>query len=369
VIIPRWLDLSFFQKKWYMYWGPAPVLFILPFYLALHLKASDVLYTAIAGTANSALFYGVMQEFKKYFHISHSLIADTFLILSFALASPNFFLSIDGKIWYTCQVFGATYLLLSYLFYFKFLNNDKYYQFLLCTVFFYLAFLSRYTLLFHSILFIYLIIHYKSSPRRAIPRKIIWSFALLTLAFGSLGASYNYLKFHNILETGERFAATTWRYVAILKHNQILSFNYVAHNFYYYFLNSVSFSPTKHPVIINAEGNSIFSVYPALLLIPVLFYNRKYIDKKRLSFLLVAATVIILMLSFLMFYFATGFVQFGNRYVFDFLPLAFLLLTFILQYIPPSIQIALLLYGIFVNAYGILAFYPFTHRITIHISL
>jgi hypothetical protein len=93
------------------------------------------------------------------------------------------------------------------------------------------------------------------------------------------------------------------------------------------------------------------------LLIPVLFYNRKYLDKRRLSFLIVASTVIILILSCLMLYFATGFVQFGNRYVFDFLPLIFLLLIFILQYIPISIQIVLLYYGIFVNIHGILAFY------------
>lgn len=357
VIIPSKLDLSFFHNKWYMYWGPAPVLFVLPFYLFSRLNASDIIYTAIAGTANVALFYGVMQEFKKHFSISLSLMADTFLLLSFALASPNFFLSVDGKIWYTCQIFGATYLLLFYLFYFKFLNNEKYYQFILCTVFFYLSFLSRYPLLFHGILFIYIIIHYKCSAR-TIPGKIIWSFALLTLAFGSLGAFYNYLKFHNILETGERFAIiTALRYTAILKHNQIFSFNYISHNFYYYFINIISFSPTKHPVIVSVEGNSIFSVYPALLLIPVLFYNRKYLDKRRLSFLIVAATVIILILSCLMLYFATGFVQFGNRYVFDFLPLIFLLLIFILQYIPVSIQTVLLWYGIFVNIHGILAFY------------
>jgi hypothetical protein len=136
VTIPSKLDLSFFQNKWYMYWGPAPVLFVLPFYLFSHLNASDVIYTAIGGTANVVLFYGVIQEFKKYFSISLSLMADTFLLLSFALASPNFFLSVDGKIWYTSQIFGITYLSLFYLFYFRFLNYNKYYHFALCTVFF-----------------------------------------------------------------------------------------------------------------------------------------------------------------------------------------------------------------------------------------
>src|SRR6266849_4909568 len=285
VTSPSQYDLSFFQNKWYMYWGPAPVLFVLPFYLFSHLQASDVLYTAIGGTMNVVLFYFVMQEFRKYFNISLTLIAEVFLLLSFSLASPNFFLSVDGRIWFTNQIFGITYLLLSYFFYFKFLNSDKYYHLILCTVFFYLAFLSRYTLLFHGILFLYLFIHYKSSAR-AIPRKNIWSFVLLSLTFGSLGALYNYLKFHNILETGELFQVGSPRYAAILKSNEILSFQYVFHNVCYYFLNIISFSPSRHPVIINTEGNSVFSVYPALLLLPVLFYSRKYLDKKRLLFLL-----------------------------------------------------------------------------------
>jgi len=339
-----------------MYWGPAPSLFVLPFYLFFHVQASDVLYTAIGATMNVILFYFVMQEFRKYFNISLSLMAEVFLLLSFSLASPNFFLSIDGGIWFTNQIFGITYLLLSYFFYFKFLNSDKYYYLILCTVFFYLAFLSRYTLLFHGILFLYLFIHYKSSTR-AIPRKNIWSFALLSLTFGSLGALYNYLKFHNILETGELFQVGSPRYAAILKSNEILSFQYVFHNVYYYFLNVITFSPTRYPVIINIEGNSVFSVYPALLLLPVLFYNRKYLDKKRLLFLLVAGITIGLNIFFLMLYCATGSKQLGARYFFDVVPLLFLLLIFILRYVPTSIQMMLLLYGIFVNVYGILAFY------------
>src|SRR5437660_8149227 len=42
---PNHFDLSLFENKWYMYWGPAPALLILPFYLVSHLQASDVFYT------------------------------------------------------------------------------------------------------------------------------------------------------------------------------------------------------------------------------------------------------------------------------------------------------------------------------------
>jgi hypothetical protein len=277
---PSLLDVSFFENKMYLYWGPAPALLILPFYLLSHLQASDVLYTAIAGTVNVALFYGVMQEFKKYFHLSLSLPAEAFLVLSFGLASPNFTLSVDGGVWYTDQIFAATYLLLFYLFYLRFLNSEKYSQLILCTVFFCLACLSRYILLFNSLLFIYVCFHGKRLGR-PIPTKIILYVALLMLAFISLEALYNFVRFHDVLETSHRFQGT------IIPHTEpIFSVRYVMNNAHYCFVNVLHFLPANPPLLIEFRGNSIFSIYSALWLLPSLFYTRKYANKKRMSFLL-----------------------------------------------------------------------------------
>jgi hypothetical protein len=76
-----------------------------------------------------------------------------------------------------------------------------------------------------------------------------------------------------------------------------------------------------------------------------------------MSFLLIAGIAIGLSLLLLLLYYATGWVQFGNRYFFDVLPLIFLLLMFILPSVPMLIQMGLLAYGLFVNFYGIMAFY------------
>jgi len=353
---PSTFDLSFYQSKWYLYWGPAPVLFILPFYLVSHLQASDTLYTLVGGAGNVILFYFLMQEFQKYFNISLSLIAEAFLLFSFGLASPNFVLSLNGNIWFTSQIFATMYLLLFYLCYFLFLNSEKYFLFLLATVFFYLAVLSRYSLIFNGILYIYLLVHYRLSGRKA-PLKIFWSFGILTLAFAGLLGTYNALRFGNVLEVGQRYQQGAPRFDAILKSNRILSLSYVWHNVYYYFLNIVHFRPTSRPVVIDAEGNSVFSVYPALLLLPVLFYTRKYVNRKRLLFLGVGSVIVVISTIFLMLYFATGWVQLGNRYFFDVMPILFLMLIFILEYVPRSIQLALLLFGMFVNFYGSLAIF------------
>jgi hypothetical protein len=351
------LDLSLFENKWYLYWGPAPVLLILPFYLLSHLQASDILYTAIGGTINVALFYGVIQAFKKCFRISLSLMAEALLVLSFGLASPNFFLSLVGGIWHTQQILATTYLLLFYLLYFRFLESKKHWQLILSAVFFCLACLSRYTFVFHGILFVYVFVHGKKSGR-AIPPKTILYIALLMLAFVSLETFYNFVRFHDALETGLRFQVAAPRFAAVTKSNEILSPRYVLYNVYYCFINSVRFSLNDGLLVrIDDEGNSILSVYPVLLLLPLLFYTRTYVDKKRLSFLLLAGIVIGLNLLVLLFYFATGWKQFGYRYFFDVIPLLFLLLMFILPVVPMPIQIGLLAYGVFVNFYGIMEVY------------
>lgn len=52
---PTKFDLSLFHNKWYLYWGPAPGLFILPFYIISRLNASDVIFTLLAGIGNVEL--------------------------------------------------------------------------------------------------------------------------------------------------------------------------------------------------------------------------------------------------------------------------------------------------------------------------
>jgi hypothetical protein len=353
---PTTYDLSLFHNKWYLYWGPAPGLYILPFYIISRLQASDVIYTLFAGIGNVVIFYFVIQEVKAYFEVPLTLISKIFLLLSFAFASPNFFLSLSGNIWFTNQVIAITYLLLFFLFYFKFLNSERYLYLLLCVIFFNLAWLSRYSLLFNVIFFFYLPLHYMLA-RRNLTMKTILSIGLMTFGFIILGAMYNFLKFHSLLETGLQYQVGNIRYDALVKSGKILSIHYVLHNVYYYFLNFLHFSPTKPYLIINPEGNSVFTVYPALLLLVRLFFKTEYLDKKKVLFLITAGVILGLSILSLTLYYATGWIQFGNRYFFDVVPLLFLLTIFVLKYIPVPVQVVLLLYGVFVNFAGVLAFY------------
>jgi hypothetical protein len=192
---------------------------------------------------------------------------------------------------------------------------------------------------------------------KKIPKKLFLMLISSTIVFACINGIYNYFRFNNFLEFGQKYQQGAGRFDEILKKYKVLSLSYTWHNIYYYFLNIIHFTPDKRPVVIDTEGNSIFSVYPALLLLPLLFYNRKYQNKKILYFLGISTVMIVISISFLMLYFATGWVQFGNRYFFDLIPILFLLLIFILNYIPKSIQLFILAFGIFVNMYGTLAFF------------
>src|SRR3989344_5499977 len=60
-------DLSFYQNRWYLYWGPSPVLLIGIFKMLT--IESDRLYTLIIGIFNIIVFCYLLEEINKYFKL------------------------------------------------------------------------------------------------------------------------------------------------------------------------------------------------------------------------------------------------------------------------------------------------------------
>ncbi len=355
VIPPYTYDLSWYHGKWYLYWGPAPILFLWPFYLIWGVHTSDVLYTMLGGLANIVLIYLCIREMKRYFNIALSLTAEVFLLLSFAFVSPNFFLSVAGEIWFTSQIFATTFLFLFYLFLLKYLNTGTPYHLIVAVTFFCLACLTRYSLLFHALLLVYVFWDNKVTGKK-IPLRLLASAGIIVLFFVSLCACYNYLRFQNILEVGQRFQQGSGRYTAIISSGKILSFQYFWYNIYYYFLNPISFSLSGH-MQFDLEGNSVLMVYPSLLLSPIAGFKFKQFDAKKRFFVLTVGVTALVIVTFLMLYFATGWLQFGNRYFMDAFPLFFLLLVLLMPSIPRPILVVLVTWGIAINFWGVLSFF------------
>ena len=110
-------------------------------------------------------------------------------------------------------------------------------------------------------------------------------------------------------------------------------------------------------VYFDPEGNSILSVYPFFLLLFFLFQIKHLKDKKKLYFLLVSALVLVFEFVLILLYFATGWVQFGSRYIADIVPLALLMSAFAVESISSLFLLLILIYGIIINLFGTLFFY------------
>ena len=346
------IDLSLFQGRWYLNWGPGAVFYILVFKI-VGLEFSDKFYTFVAGIANVFIFYLLIEQFIKYFKIKLSHFSEIFILISFALASPNLYLSLSGRVWFTEQITAAFYLLISLLALFKFLNKKEIKYFLISVIFFNLAWFTRAPLIFHGFLFATVL--FQSRKEKEF-KKVLAILVVICSIFLFMFFTYNYLRFQNILETGLHYHNGNPRYEQILKEGKIFSTQFIQYNFYYFFLNLPSFSKNSPYLLLNLEGNSIFAFYPILILIAV--FIKKYLSLIK-NDLIVRSFLIILVfeVGLLLCYFATGWTQVGMRYFLDLVPITFLSVIFVADKVPRTIKALVLGYGAAVNIIGALIFF------------
>jgi hypothetical protein len=343
-------DLSFFEGKWYLYWGASPVLFILPFFLIGQGLESDIFYTLVAGILNIFLFAFVVKEFLAYTKYSLTPFFWWMIIGSFALASPNFYLSMGGKVWHTGQVISLAYLLLFLWMFFKFLTAKKIAYVYAALFFFHLAWLGRISLLFYGVLFLYL---FKKDLRALTLRALPILFAGVA-AGGLLFGWYNIARFHSPLEMGARFQHAHPRYYQKMVSGQFFSIKNIPHNVWHYFIES-PFSLKEPGISLHPEGISVFFVYPFTLFFLISLWKK---GKGTLHALLPFFYItLLLLMGFLLLFLGTGWYQFGSRYFFDLIPLVFLCSIPVIQRCPKYILFLLLGYGIFINVLGITLFY------------
>ncbi len=344
-------DLSLFEGKWYLYWGASPVLFILPFFLIGHGFQSDIFYTLVAGILNIFVFTLVIKEFLTFTKLSLSPFLWWVILVSFAFASPNFTLSLGGRIWHTGQIISLLYLLIFLFFFFRFLNRKKVFLLLPMLFFFNLAWLGRLPLILYGVLFFYLL-----KKNCGIPKKYIVAIIFAGLFAGGLFFGwYNNERFKSPSETGAHFQQGHTRYQNDTISGTFLSSKNILHNARYYFIESpFSFPPPA--ISFNPEGTSIFFVYPVTLffLFSLLKKGRSLIFQ---GLLLTIYVVLILLMLFLLLFIGTGWYQFGSRYFFDLIPLIFLCAVPAIQKSPRSLLYVFLYYEILISVFGAVLFY------------
>jgi hypothetical protein len=359
---PRLHDLSEFHNKYYLYWGPAPLIYILPFYLLFGVNTSDIAYTLLAGIANVVLFAMILEKMVAYFNLPATPLARLFLVLNFCLASPNFFLSIRSTIWYSVQIIATLYLLISIHLCFRCIERSQSRGVWLWAVFFMnCAWFSRIGYCFYMLVLLFPAIVIAKQKERFGRLEIVGA-ALITGAFVALAMTYNYSRFENPFESGliYQIATESWQPVGPV-HKFALSLSYIGQNFVSYFLAPFYFNPATCHSTFTPWGNGAPSVYPSLLFLLFWIKKGKRLDPSAKLFVALTSSACLMELFLLLCFDANGWMQFGSRYFLSIMVVALLLTAFKAENIPLWLNLVVLVYGYLVNQTGSLLYYHKMH--------
>ena len=348
-------DLAEFQGRAYLYWGLSPLLLIAPFYFLGHGWQFDVAYTLVFGLANVVALLWMIREAESAAGITLRPSAVALAGLLFAFASPNFYMSLQGRIWHTNQIAATLFCLLSLAFTFRFLRRRSLVDVMAATTLYVLAVDARMTFVAVGPLLLFAIVDAWRRDR-AIGAKAFA--ASTTIGLLGLGAwtSYNYVRFGNVLETGYTYMHHAERFREAVKAGTLWSLKYVPHNWEYY-IRHWPFSRRLKHFEFDVEGNSILVLYPWTLLALALPFVWRRISPAAKPLFAVTLLVALIQFTSEMTFYSTGWTQVGARYFLDSVPVLFVLLLPVIDRTPRLLLAAGVLIGLVFNVVGMLRFY------------
>src|SRR4051812_9368251 len=111
----RRLDLSLYQGRYYLYWGPLPAVLMIPLISLFGVLFSDIFFTLLIGAGNVALIALLLRRACQKTVITLSPVQRGLLVLFFALGTVHVMLAPYGRIWFTSQLIACTCVALAYL--------------------------------------------------------------------------------------------------------------------------------------------------------------------------------------------------------------------------------------------------------------
>lgn len=306
---------------------PIPAVVLVPFVLvSKNITQQEVSF--VIGAINSILAYYL---FKKY-SSKHPFV----LTLFFVFGTVAFWSAIVGTTWYFAHTLALAFMLLSLILH----KDEKHYW---SGLFFALAALCRYPMLMGGVFF--LLELYKE------PKKLI-KFIIGAFPFVPIQLGYNFLRFGNIFDTGyvdvyKQYISSGYPFTIRQLWNPGASyFGYMdLRNIPLHLYNFLFMPPTvSSSFFIEPSPYGMGILFTTPLLILALFPNLK--DKLQRNLFIGAS--FIAFTDFL--HYMQGWVQFGYRFMMDFLP--FLLLILAIKFRPNKKYSALLILSIIVNIWG-----------------
>ncbi len=308
---------------------PVPALVLIPF-ITIFKDISQQQVSIIFGSINTLLVYFLL---KKYTNTKKSAL----LTIFFSFGTVAFWAAVIGTTWYFAHTVALTFLILSLI-----LHKDK--RYFLSGLFFALAALCRYPILVGGVFFL-LELHKK-------PQKLI-AFLSGAFIFIPIQLAYNYLRFGSIFDTGyyevyKQYISSNYPYtIRQLINSTLPYFGYLdIRNIPLHLFTFLIFPPIiTQNMIINPSPYGMGILFTSPLLLIALKPNLKDITQRNLCF----GAVVVALVDFL--HYTQGWVQFGYRFLLDFLP--FLLIILVLRFKLKKIYLLLLSISIVVNFWGV----------------
>ena len=256
----RW-DASYYQGKYYLYWGPVPALVSAAIEGISHVRPSASLIILIPYIGLAMVLQTIFTLMSRHFFpVASSLSPGLFTVMG-VVNLPFIFLLGAPQIYHTSIIFGQFFLFLGLLGWFIHTHTTKPAGLMIAGLSWGLAIGSRYNL--GISVAIYLVFALFSMGREA-GWKPTWrreGLLLIPLATCLMGFGvYNFLRFGNPLEVGQTYQLTVSQ-----PRTQYFSFSYLPANLYIYIFYPLTMVQ-KFPFVKSALFD--YSLLPNWLSVP-----------------------------------------------------------------------------------------------------
>jgi len=331
-------DRVIVDNKIYFQFGPVPALILLPLVYVWKTNVSQTYVSMVFGAFNAVLVFILLGRLK----IS-GLIRKLLLTVFFALGTVHFSAAVTGTTWFFAHIIAVFFLLLGLI------ENFGRKRPFLMGLYFSLAVFSRQPT-FLSFPFI-LLFFKKDVSYRPFFRKLLL-FILGALPLFLFSAYYNFARFGNIFDDGRNFiyrqyirSTAQFTYARITNPGfttGMIDFRNIPLNLYTFLFMPPEISARFPYVAPSPYGLSVIITSP--------FFIYAFLAKR--NFLIKVSWLAVLLVAIVDFlWFGQGWVQFGYRYVLDFIPFLMIPLAFGFNGIS-KFSIFLLFWSVIINTWG-----------------
>jgi hypothetical protein len=327
-------DIENRWKKYYVSFPPFPALLFLPFTAIWGTNVNDVLFTVLLAALGPMLLFLALRKLAARGDSSRSEVDDLTITALFGVGTVYYYSSVIGQVWFTAHIVSTVLAGL-----FVLASLDARYPIWAGLALGALT-LTRPQMGFWGIFFLYEA-HRAKKPWISTMLKV----GIPVAIFGIAGAAFNWARFHSFSEFGHTYLNVRW--TDRIQRYGLFNFAFLARNLSVAFFLTPKFLAKPPYFQLPWHGLSMFITTPALML---LLWPRV---KNSLHTALWITVAPIALLGFM--YQNDGWVQFGYRFIIDFLFGLMMLFAVGGRPITRRVQ-ALIVLGIAVNLFGALTF-------------